>query len=254
MDEIFNRVSRFCSDFLDEVRGAYDSCSNVTRVNQWYNRFDQLARAVTDGTGTYRQVEDHIFELKVMNFINSSFSESTLSYEPAGTTQDGKNCDIEVIYRDFRFLIELKSFHPDWKPAPIPEQHVAENNKIMMDGECYHTYQATRGHLIDVTRHTEEKISNYDGEFTSVLAVPVGFHLNIEDLRDFVFIYRHGQPRPDDPLGPMTMHNINEPFKQNIEQFWAFPFLQTSFSLEPEKSVMTVSPLKCDDRVLDLDA
>ena len=89
----------------------------------------------------------------------------------------------------------------------------------------------------------EEKLENYDGDFISVMAVPDGFHLNIEDYRDFVFIYRNGQPRPDDPLGPMTMHNLGNPFKGIISQFWAFPFPQESFSLKTNLQATVVAPL-----------
>jgi hypothetical protein len=116
-----------------------------------------------------------------------------------------------------------------------------------MDERSYHSYQATRGHLMDVIYQAEEKIKNYDGEFISVLAVPEGFYVHIEELRDFVFIYRHGKLRPDDPLGNMTMHNMKRPFEKTINQFWAFPLPQTSFALENDKVVTIVAPLASQD-------
>jgi hypothetical protein len=175
-----------------------------------------------------------------------------LRYEPPGKNAQGKNSDLEVTREGRRYLVEIKSFHPEWKPAPIPQQHVTENNLVIMDGESYHQYQAVRGHLVDVTRHAEEKFANYDKPFTSVLAVPDGFYLNIEDLRDFVFIYRHGNYRADDPLGKMTMHFLKEAFKGNIDQFWAMPIPQDSFALKPEKAATVVAPLKKDDKPVDL--
>lgn len=252
MEEIFKRVERFHSQFLEELDAVYQGCQNVMNISSWFNRFDQLTSALERGGGTYRQVEDHIFELKVIHYLLMSFPGCVITYEPKGVSPDGKNCDLEINYQDKRYLVEVKCFHPEWKKAGIPEQHIAENNTVVMDGESCHTYQATRGHLLDVTRHTEQKLENYDGEFISVLAVPDGFHLNIEDFRDFVFIYRNGYPRPDDPLGPMTMHNLGNPFKGTIDQFWAFPFPQEGFSLETDKEATVVSPLMHHDTNLEL--
>jgi len=247
MKMILNRVKRFDSQFLEELETAFNNCRNVTNILSWFARFDELTQALESGDGTYRRVEDHIFELKIANYFVKSFPGCFIAYEPKGVRQNGKNCDLEIKHGDARYLVEAKCFHPEWKKAEIPTQYIAENNEVIMDGESYHTYQATRGHLIDVTRHTEEKIENYDRPFTSVLAVPVGFHLNIEDFRDFVFIYRHGKPRPDDPLGPMTMHNLGQPFKGTIDQFWAFPFPQESFSLELDRKAAVVETFMHQD-------
>lgn len=247
MKEVLSRVVHFDSQFLEELETAYSDCRNVTNIFSWFCRLDELTQALERGDGTYRQVEDHIFELKITNYFVKSFSACFIAYEPKGVRNQGKNCDLEIKHGNARYLVEVKCFHPEWKKAEIPTQYIAESNEVIMDGESYHTYQATRGHLIDVTRHTEEKIENYDRPFTSVLAVPVGFHLNIEDLRDFVFIYGHGKPRPDDPLGPMTMHNLVQPFKGTIDQYWAFPFPQESFSIEPDSKATVVGPLMHQD-------
>ena len=252
MEEIFRRVERFHSKFIEELEAAYSACQRVTNIFSWFNRLDELTKALEKGDGTYRQVEDHIFELKIANYLLNSFPSCAIEYEPRGVRHNGKNCDLEITYKGIRYLLEVKCFHPERKKATIPTQHIAENNNLIMDGESYHTYQATRGHLLDVTRHAEQKLENYDNPFTSVLAVPDGFHLNIEDLRDFVFIYRHGKPRADDPLGPMTMHNLRQPFKGTIDQFWALPFPQESFSLKPNCQATVVAPLKQDDTKVEL--
>lgn len=252
MEEIFKRMGRFHSQFLKEIEAVYRDCINVTNISSWFNRLDQLTSAIERGDGAYRQVEDHIFELKIINYLFKSFSDCKISYEPKGVSQNGKDCDIEINYHNKRYLVEVKCFHPEWKKAKIPEKYIAENNEVIMDGESYHTYQATRGHLVDVIRHTEQKLDNYDGEFSSVLAVPDGFHLNIEDFRDFVFIYRKGYFRPDDPLGPMTMHNLRDSFKGTIDQFWSFPFPQESFALEPDKEATVVEPLIHHDKKVEL--
>ena len=252
MEEIFKRVERFHSKFLEEIETVYRDCISITNISSWFNRLDQLTSTLERGDGTCRQVEDHIFELKIINYLFKSFPHCEITYEPKGVAQDGKDCDFEIKYQGKRYLVEAKSFHPEWKKAKIPEQHIAKNNTVAMDGESYHTYQATRGHQIAATRYTEQKFENYDGEFISVLAVPDGFHLDIEDYRDFVFIYRNGCPRPDDPLGPMTMHNLGDPFKGSIDQFWAFPFPQESFSLEADREATVVATLMHHDKKVEL--
>ena len=252
MEEIFKRVERFHSEFLNELGIAYQDCSGVNNISSWFTRLDQLTDSLERKETTYRQVEDHFFELKVINYILKSFSGSQITYEPSGLKPGGMNCDFEINYEDKRYLVEVKCFHPERKKTTIPEQHIAENNQIIMDGESYHTYQATRGHLIEATRHTEAKLKNYDGDFISVLAVPDGFHLNLEDFRDFVFIYQHGLARHDDPLEPMTLHNMGEPFKGTINQFWVFPFYQESFLLESDRVATVVAPFKYHDKEVKL--
>ncbi len=252
MEEILKRIDRFDPEFLDEIQTAYLSCEKAVGITAWLNRMDQVTQALKQGKATYRQVEDHVFELKLINYLLKLSPGCKLTYEPKGISNIGKNCDIEITLNGLRYLVEAKCFHPEWKKAEIPQDYIAKNNRLFMDGESYHTYQATRGHLIEATQHTEQKIKNYDGDFISVLAVPVGFHLSIEDLRDFIFIYRNGQPRSDDPLGLMTMHNMLGPFERTIAQFWAFPFPQQSFSIESNKSTKVLAPLKSNDRSIEL--
>jgi hypothetical protein len=252
MKEILKRIERFDLAFLNEIATAYHNCFNVKNISSWYYRLDQLTLAIESGDGNYRQVEDQVFELKIINYLINTFPICKIVYEPKGIINKGKDCDIEVHYRDKRYLIEVKCFHPEWKEAKIPEQHIAEKIKVIMDGVSYHTYQATRGHLIDVTHYTEQKLKNYDGEFISVLAVQDGFYLDIDDFRNFVFFYKKGYPRPDDPLGPMTAHNLSKPFIGIIDQFWAFPFPQESFNLEAEKEATILAPFMLQDRKVKL--
>jgi hypothetical protein len=252
VDEILKRVERFHSDFLEEIEAAYGACAAIVNIGRWHARLGQLTEALAAGTGSYRQVEDHIFELKVADYLRRTFPDAALRYEPQGQDAQGKNCDLEATRDGRRYLVEIKCFHPEWKPAPIPHEHVTENNLVVMDGESYHQYQAVRGHLVNVARHAEEKYENYDGSFTSVLAVPDGFHLNLEDLRDFVFIYRHGAHRLDDPLGKMTMHFLKQAFKGSINQFWAMPFPQESFAIHEGKAATVVAPLRGNDSALSL--
>lgn len=252
MKEILKRIESYDVAFLDEIAAAYQNCKNVTNISSWYSRANELTLAIERCDAKYCQVEDHIFELKIINYLINKFPTCKMTYEPKGILDKGKNCDIEVCYEDRRYLIEVKCFHPESKYAKIPEQYIAENNEVTMDDISYHEYQATRGHLIDVTSHTEQKLENYDGEFISVLAVQDGFYLDIEDLRDFVFLYKNGSPCPDDPLGPITVHNLHKPFKGIIDRFWAFPFPQESFNLEVNKEPTIVAPLMYKDRKLEL--
>lgn len=247
-------LERFDAEFLVEIETAYCDCRDVLNISSWFARLQELARALEKGFGTYRQVEDHVFELKIINHLFKAFDGCIVTYEPKGLQAQGKNCDVEIKYGNARYILEVKCFHPEWKKTEIPRKHIPENHLIAMDDEYYHTYQATRGHLIDVTRNTEEKIKNYGQPYTSVLAVPWGFHLNIEDFRDFVYIYRNFSYRQDDPLGPITMHNLTEPFNGTIDQFWVFPFPQESFSLEEGKVATVVAPFKRDDTEVTIQA
>jgi hypothetical protein len=170
-----------------------------------------------------------------------------MHYEPPGRVANGRNVDLELCLDDERVLIEAKCFHPSDQEAEIPEAYIAPNNTVIMDPVTYHAFQATRGHLIDVTFETESKLANYDRPYTSVLAVPDGFHLGLEEFRDFVAIYRHGRPRPDDPLGTMTMHNLRGPFGGTIDQFWALPFPQESFDFRGDREPTIVAPTRNND-------
>ncbi len=248
MIDIHRRVPRFPDGFINQVGRALDCCASIKNIRQWIERFDELTRAVQVGNVSYRQVEDHIFELKVINYIHEEWPELDITYQPAGGEREGKNCDIAVSGLEFPYFIELKSFHPDSRQRNIPHEHVAPDNVLIMDSQTYHEYQAVRGHLIDIALETEDKFRNYGGEFISVLGLSVGFYLSVEDMRDFVAIYRHGRPRPDDPLGKMTMYNLKTPFAGSIREFWAFPFYQTSFAFEEGDHPVVVAPLKSADR------
>jgi hypothetical protein len=248
MDEIYSRIDRFFLGFLEQIAAAYASSSNVENLEAWYHRLDELTLALQRGTATYRQIEDHIFELKVMHYLTTTFPGLGLVYEPQGIDANGRNCDLSGKFADRHYLIEIKSFHPESRQRAVPVEYIAPNNNVVMDDVSYHYYQATRGHLIDVVLATEDKIANFQPGSKTVLAVPDGFYLRAEDLRDFVFIYRNGRPRADDPLGPMTMHNLRKPFSGAISEFWAMPFPQQSFYCTHDRLPKVIGPLARDDR------
>ena len=247
MRSIYQRISNFPEDFIKEVGTAYNRCLCVENISRWFKKFDLLSKVVENRKGTYRQLENHIFELKVINYFHNISSDSQIIYEPPVDISQGKNCDLLVKGRQ-SYLIELKSFHPDDKIAHIPYKYITENNELIMDGHCYHAYQAARGHLIDATYHTEEKMKNYEDKYINVMGVLLGFYLHLEDFRDFVAIYRNGKYRFDDPLGRMTLHIMEKEFTGNIKEFWGFPFQQVSFSFEQGKTVTSVSPVQFGDK------
>lgn len=240
MKNILQRISNLPDEYLKEIEQIYTKCQSVQNIKQWFNSLNSLSISVEDGKGKYRQVENLIFELKVINFIKTINSECQITYEPKGKKENGKTCDLLVASNKI-YLIELKSFHPEHRSTPIPYDYITENNELIMDGHSYHDYQAVRGHLIDATFDTEDKLENYDGNYTSVMGVLLGFYLHLEDLRDFITIYRRGQYRFDDPLGKMTVHNLRKKFKGNINEFWGFPFFQIGFELEKGKNAVSVS-------------
>ncbi|MBU2496170.1 MAG: hypothetical protein KJ935_06720 [Candidatus Omnitrophica bacterium] len=251
MKNILARISNFPKDYLKEIEGIYAKCQSVNNILQWFNSLNILSISVASGKGSYRQVENLIFELKVINFIKSINPECLITYEPRGKDKKGKSCDL-LIEAQKKYLIELKSFHPSRKCAPIPYDHITENNELIMDGYCYHDLQAVRGHLLDETLDTEKKIKNYEGKYINVMGLLLGYYLHLEDLRDFVTIYRKGHYRFDDPLGKMTLHNLKGNFKGFIDEFWCFPFIQVGFELQKGKKAVSVSLIQGNDREIEI--
>ncbi len=245
--EQLNRLILFPQSFKDEIEAAINRCDCVAQFNAWTKRFDQLSSGIADESVTYSQVEDHVFELKVICFLLDTKKNAKITYEPRGIVPKGKNCDLLVETDNYKYLIELKCTHPDMRGSKIPYEYITKNNKLSMGDEDYHQFQSARGHLMDVTHATEEKIDNYGEGYKTVLATIVGFHLNIEELRDFVFFYKQNAHRSDDPLGDMTMHNLKKPYKRTINEFWALPFCQDGFDFKPNRIPTIVAPLKSND-------
>jgi hypothetical protein len=243
VERTLSRLSRFPATYLEEIYQHSVILNNVVNGKQWLNRFDELALAIESGVCSYRQIEDHIFELKVISYLSTLPDWDEIQYQPLGADKNGKNCDLSVKTRSQAFLFELKTFHPEDKSAKIPRQHISKNNELTMDPVLFHHYQAVRGHLLDVTIQVEEKMENYSSEQTKIMGVYIGFHLHLDTLQDFVAIYRTGQPRADDPLGDMTIYELqkkNYVFKGSINSFWAFPFEQCSFSLRNNERVVSI--------------
>jgi hypothetical protein len=127
----------------------------------------------------------------------------------------------------------------------IPQQYITRNNEVCMDGHIYHAYQAVRGHLIDMAFEVEDKIINYPSNAITVMGVPLDFHLNIEDFRDFVAHYKLKHHRFDDPLGKMAEYKLgelNKQYRYNINSFWGFPFKQLGFCFRDGEYAVSVAP------------
>lgn len=246
--EQLERLENFSENFKQDIQLAIIKTSNVTNIQSWLKRFDQLTKGLPKGKVNYRQIEDHIFELKIICFLIDTQPNIKITYEPVGINKNGKNCDLLAKTESHNYLIEIKCIHPEDRESQIPFQHITQNNTIIMDGVCYHQYQATRKHLIDMSLHTEEKIKNYGDDFKTIFATHEGFYLNIEDFRDFITIYKFNKHRIDDPLGRMTIHNMTKPFENLINEFWAFPFYQDGFDLKPNCYPRSIFPLQSEDK------
>jgi hypothetical protein len=247
MKEILQRISNFPDDYLEEIESVYFKCRSVENMSKWLANLNSASISIANGSLTYRQAETIIFELKVIHYLQGLNPKSQIIYEPPGLDQKGKSCDL-LVCADRKYLIELKAFHPEQKYKSIPIEHITENNEVIMDGHSYHYYQSVRGHLIDETYEIEEKIDNYTREYITVMGLLLGFYLHVEDLRDFVTIYRTGKYRFDDPLGKMTMHNLDRKYRGNIDEFWGFPFFQTDFGFINGKSPFSVNINKRYDK------
>ncbi len=238
-------------DFVEEIDLIFNKLQSVHNISRWQKKFDSLSRAIESGNVKYRDIENHIFELKVINHIQKLNPDARITYEPPGIDKKGKNCDL-LVEANQSYLVELKSFNPDTKSTPIPYQHITEGNELIMNGHSYHDRQSVQGHLIDVTYDTENKIENYKNGYITVLGVYIGSYLDTESFRDFITIYRTGQHRYDDGFGKMTLFNLKEKFKGTIKEFWGFPFEQVGFYLEQNKKVLNVSLKPSMDKEVDI--
>ena len=93
---MLNKLDKFPSQFRIEISDAYLNCKSIKRISLWLERFQQLTRDVEKKPNVYRRAEDHIFELKVMNYLITSFPDCETAYEPKGIIPKGKNCDLEI--------------------------------------------------------------------------------------------------------------------------------------------------------------
>lgn len=247
MKDILQRISNFPADYLEEIQAVFNKCQSVKNISQWLTNLNAISVSIEDGSLSYRNAETIIFELKVINHLLNLNPRCEITYEPPGIRRKGKSCDL-LVRTDKQYLIELKAFHPEHKSKSIPTEHITEHTEVIMDGHSYHYYQSVRGHLIEETYETEEKIENYEGEFTTVMGLLLGFYLHKEDLRDFVTIYRTGKYRFDDPLGKMTIHNLEREYKGKINEFWGFPFSQTDFGFIDDEVPTSVAINTRDDK------
>lgn len=252
MREIFERLPMFDVEFLEQIEAELQVCQGVANIDRWTQKLDQLSAAVARGDSKYRQVQDHLFELQVIVRLMHGGRVDHIVYEPMPNDRDGPNCDLAVVLDGERYLIEFKCIHPDWKSRTVPRTRIAANNTVVMNGPVYHGYETGRDRLIERSEDSERKFANYPANSRQVLALLVGFHLDVEDLRDFVFIYRHGRARPDDPLGPMTIHELarRAGFAGTIDEFWALSFQPDSFSFAERPQC--IGPLKRDDLLLEV--
>src|SRR5262249_14548758 len=131
MEELLSRIPKFATEFLREIFLNYAASRKVENISGGLRKIDNLTQTVKEGAGKYRQVEDHVFELKVISYIRDKAHASRIIYEPTGIDESGKRCDLIVRTDQKQYLIELKSFHPDDRETEIPTQHVAKNNVII---------------------------------------------------------------------------------------------------------------------------
>jgi hypothetical protein len=249
-EKAIRRLPRFDVVFLERMAIEFDACKAVTNIGRWMDKFEQLSAAIERGDGKYRQIQDHLFELQVISRLVRLGQAHDIVYEPSPMNPKGPNCDLAAEIDGNRYLIELKCIHPNWQDKSIPGDHIATNNMVIMDGPSYHGYEAGRDKLIEHSRAAERKFANYKKGYRCVLGLLVGFHLDVESLRDFVFIYRHGLARPDDFLGKMTLHALDRlgKFSGGVDEFWSLPFESEDFSLAGQP--LSVGPLSRDDRII----
>lgn len=252
IDSALDTLSKLPPTYRDEIKSNFHYLELVENSSRWRKTFVSISQSLDHKRkrGSYKQVEDHIFELKVMSFLISSIPQIKLCYEPLGLDRDAKRVDLSIQKENKTYLIELKAFHPIWKSTEIPQKYITENNEVCMDGNTYHGFQAVREHLMDMAFGVEDKIMNYPSNSITVMGVSLDFHLDIEDFRDFVAHYKLKRHRFDDPLGKMAEHklcSLNRQYRYTIDSFWGFPFEQTSFYFRNDEDAVCVASYVEDD-------
>lgn len=188
MPEVFRRMPAFDVEFLEQIESKISKCKAVVGIDKWTRRLEQLSAALEQGNGTYRQIEDHLFELKVIARLVRTRHAKNITYEPRPLDAGGPNCDLAFETDDQTYLLELKCIHPEWVNQDVRHEHIAPNNLVVMDGPAYHIYEAGRDKLISHSTAAEGKFANYPPGQRTVLVLLTGFHVDLEDVRDFVFI------------------------------------------------------------------
>lgn len=237
-------ATEFPDNYIVEVAQHRSLLKGIDGARAWTSR---LLRILRGSSGQlHRDVEAHLFELKVMCWIARNRAESDMRYEPEGIDPQGKRVDLLVGGKQ-SWLLELKTFRPDDYSGTIPLDHVPRRNILLMSGDEYHRFQAVRGHLIDEVLDFESKASNYARGPRLAFGVLCDFYLPLEKYRDFVAFYMTGRGAPHDALGIMAAHKMTSQhafFSRTISAFWAFRFPKLSFEAEWVKCVTPTEDLE----------
>lgn len=214
---------------------------SVKNGQAWVRRFREIVSAVDAGNAEHRQLDNHLFELQALCYL-VGLDKGAVTYEPKGD-RPGKNCDVLIDVAGTKIYVELKAFHPTDKSKPIPFEYITPQNVLDMDPILYHQFQATRARLLDLAFDVEAKLDAYTSPKRGVMAVLLGYYLDLEDFRDFVAVYR-GAPRSDDPLALISKHQLRDrSYRGTIDEFWGLPFVQLGCGFQPGQAAVKVAPL-----------
>lgn len=204
-----------------------------------------------------RGIMEVVNELCVARLILEDQDVISADYEPE---IDGMDRTIDFLVRpattDARIFYDVKTIHPQERDAweryqkAKDERWFTPNTELVLDrewmgGEIAHELFASREKFLQYALELEAKIrqvANREGAYFRVVFCGNGFQWRRDHLEDFADFYFTGRYRPDDSLGAIQAHYMNENGITLDRSIHGFCYLQRA------KPSVTVAAFACDVR------
>lgn len=228
--------------YINEINNAFIRTRDIVGIDKLHHRIDDLYKRIYDCEvnkqihpgALYVELDTLLFELKAIGFLISENPKNNLVYEPNGNYRNGKTIDFTFAEESKQFMIEFKATNPKTKELRIPKEHFSADT-LEANPMYYNWISSVRSHLIDFLVDTEDKNSNYSGEYISVLCVYGNFYIEGDEVRYLWHYYITGEPFEGDAFGEMMKHEVKKKsikFDGTIDELWVLSFPQYGFELE----------------------
>lgn len=225
------------------------------------DRFRDACEAVLqNGWSQWPAVETSHNELCVAVAILESpgYEVTCLQYEPQTEGCD-RTIDFVAEGGDGQvWLVDVKTITPEhidrWGQfeKATEENWLTPSTRLVifrewLGGEIWHSQTAARSRMLAYTLEFEDKLADCYPGFDPLRSVLMlcgnGFHWHEDELEDFVSFYAAGTHRPDDPLGAMEQHYIEETKIKLPRRVERFGYLQReTLALVPSRVNWHVQP------------
>ena len=230
--------------FLKSILRESEHLKDVTQGERWCKRFCDLTRRVASVENWDRQVEDHVFELKVISFISDVLGPASwkLEYE-SQPTHGVKNVDLKLDINGRSYLIEVKCVHPPfWSEKGTATSTL---DRPIIPNEINDVTVRSRKRLIERVSDAEAKMASYEiDESLKILAISVNAQLRVFELETFAQYYYTGEFSLEDELADQTRRYVKDQgiaFAHSLDAFWSFRY-QSNLSIELRDAPRTFGP------------